>query len=105
RLARIEPVTDYDALRDCDLVIEAVFEQIPMKQEVWKKIDAAMKAGALLFSNTSGINIDIMANETKRPEDVAGTHFFAPANVMKLFEVVPGSNCAPAVIETPMRPG
>src|SRR5438067_8966091 len=82
RLARIEPVTDYDALGECDLVIEAVFEQIPVKQEVWKKIDAAMKPGALLFSNTSGINIDIMANETKRPEDVAGTHLFAPANVM-----------------------
>ena len=105
RLARIEPVTDYDALGDCDLVIEAVFEQIPVKQEVWKKIDAAMKPGALLFSNTSGINIDIMANETKRPEDVAGTHFFAPANVMKLFEVVKGTKSAPDVIATAMALG
>src|SRR5438874_4107780 len=105
RLARIEPVTDYDALGECDLVIEAVFEQIPVKQEVWKKIDAAMKAGALLFSNTSGINIDIMANETKRPEDVAGTHFFAPANVMKLFEVVKGTKSATDVLATAMALG
>src|SRR5947208_1306036 len=105
RLARIEPVADYDALGDCDLVIEAVFEQIPVKQEVWKKIDAAMKPGALLFSNTSGINIDIMANVTKRPQDVAGTHFFAPANVMKLFEVVQGTKSAPDVIASAMDLG
>ena len=71
-------------------MIEAVFEQIPVKEEVFKKLDATMKPGALLYSNTSGIDIDIMANATKRPQDVAGTHFFAPANVMKLFEVVQG---------------
>jgi 3-hydroxyacyl-CoA dehydrogenase len=105
RLARIEPVTDYDSLADCDLVIEAVFEQIPIKQEVWKRIDAVMKPGALLYSNTSGINIDIMANETKRPQDVAGTHFFAPANVMKLFEVVKGTKSAPDVVATAMALG
>src|SRR5947199_4462214 len=105
RLARIEPVKGYGAIGDCDVVIEAVFEQIPVKQEVWKKIDAAMKPGALLFSNTSGINIDVMANETKRPEDVAGTHFFAPANVMKLFEVVKGTKSAPDVIATAMALG
>jgi 3-hydroxyacyl-CoA dehydrogenase len=105
RLARIEPVLDYDSIADCDVVIEAVFEQIPVKQEVWKKIDAAMKPGALLFSNTSGIDIDIMARETKRPQDVAGTHFFAPANVMKLFEVVKGSDSAPDVLATAMALG
>jgi 3-hydroxyacyl-CoA dehydrogenase len=105
RLARIEPVLDYDAIADCDVVIEAVFEQILVKQEVWKKIDAAMKPGALLFSNTSGIDIDIMARETKRPQDVAGTHFFAPANVMKLFEVVKGSDSAPDVLASAMALG
>ncbi len=78
RLALIEPVTSYDDIKDCDVVIEAVFERIPVKEEVFKKLDEIMKPGALLYSNTSGIDIDIMANATKRPQDVAGTHFFAP---------------------------
>ena len=91
RFARIHPVPSIDDLKDCDVVIEAVFEQIDVKTDVWKKLDAVMPQGALLYSNTSGIDIDIMANATKRPQDVAGTHFFAPANVMKLFEVVKGT--------------
>jgi 3-hydroxyacyl-CoA dehydrogenase len=105
RLARIHPVKSLDDLRDCDVVIEAVFEQIPVKEEVWRKLDAVMKPGALMFSNTSGIDIDIMANATKRPQDVAGTHFFAPANVMKLFEVVEGTKSAPDVIASAMALG
>jgi 3-hydroxyacyl-CoA dehydrogenase len=105
RLARIHPVASIDDLADCDVVIEAVFEQISVKEEVWHKLDAAMPPGALLFSNTSGIDIDIMANATKRPQDVAGTHFFAPANVMKLFEVVEGTKSAPDVIATAMALG
>src|SRR4051812_40820460 len=105
RLARIEPVFGYEKIADCDVVIEAVFEQISVKEEVWKEIDAAMKPGALLYSNTSGIDIDIMANVTKRPQDVAGTHFFAPANVMKLFEVVQGTKSAPDVIASAMDLG
>jgi 3-hydroxyacyl-CoA dehydrogenase len=105
RLARIEPVLGYENIGDCDVVIEAVFEQIPVKEAVWKELDAVMKSGALLYSNTSGIDIDIMANVTKRPQDVAGTHFFAPANVMKLFEVVQGSKSAPDVIATAMDLG
>ncbi len=105
RLARIEPVLGYDKIADCDVVIEAVFEQISVKEEVWKEIDAAMKPGALLYTNTSGIDIDIMANVTKRPQDVAGTHFFAPANVMKLFEVVQGTKSAPDVIASAMDLG
>src|SRR5438067_8217768 len=105
RLARIEPVPNMEDIGQSDVVIEAVFEQIPVKEEVWKKIDAVMKQGALLYSNTSGINIDIMANVTKRPQEVAGTHFFAPANVMKLFEVVQGSKSAPDVIATAMELG
>jgi 3-hydroxyacyl-CoA dehydrogenase len=105
RLARIEPVLGYDKIGDCDVVIEAVFEQIPVKEAVWKQLDAVMRPGALMYSNTSGIDIDIMANATKRPQDVAGTHFFAPANVMKLFEVVQGTKSAPDVIATAMDLG
>lgn len=105
RFARIHPVASFDDLKDCDVVIEAVFEQIPVKQEVWRKLDAVMPPGALLFSNTSGIDIDIIANATTRPQDVAGTHFFAPANVMKLFEVVKGTKTANDVLATAMALG
>ncbi len=105
RLALIEPVTSYDDIKDCDVVIEAVFERIPVKEEVFKKLDEIMKPGALLYSNTSGIDIDIIANATKRPHDVAGTHFFAPANVMKLFEVVKGAKSAPDTLATAMDLG
>ena len=102
RLALIEGVGSYDDIAQADVVIEAVFERIPVKEEVFKKLDATMKPGALLYSNTSGIDIDIMANATKRPQDVAGTHFFAPANVMKLFEVVRGAKSAPDTLMTAM---
>ena len=105
RLALIEPVTSYDDIGQCDVVIEAVFERIPVKEEVFKKLDEVMKPGALLYTNTSGIDIDIMANATKRPQDVAGTHFFAPANVMKLFEVVKGAKSAPDTLATGMDLG
>src|SRR5580700_4778117 len=105
RFARIHPVPSIDDLADRDVVIEAVFEQIDVKQDVWKKLDAVMPPGALLYSNTSGIDIDIMANATKRPQDVAGTHFFAPANVMKLFEVVKGTKSANDVVATAMALG
>ena len=88
RLALIEPVETYEAIADCDVVIEAVFERMPVKKEVFAKLDAVMKPGALLLTNTSALDIDEIADVTKRPEDVAGTHFFVPANVMKLFEVV-----------------
>ncbi len=105
RMALIEPVTSYDDIGECDVVIEAVFERIPVKEEVFKKLDEVMKPGALLYTNTSGIDIDIMANAIKRPQDVAGTHFFAPANVMKLFEVVKGANSAPDTLATAMDLG
>jgi 3-hydroxyacyl-CoA dehydrogenase len=105
RLGLIEPVQSYDAIGQCDVVIEAVFERIPVKEEVFAKLDEVMKPDALLFSNTSGIDIDIMANATKRPQDVAGTHFFAPANVMKLFEVVKGAKSAPDTLATAMALG
>jgi 3-hydroxyacyl-CoA dehydrogenase len=105
RLKLIEPVSSYDDIAQCDVVIEAVFERIPVKEEVFKKLDEVMKPGALLYTNTSGIDIDIMANTTKRPQDVAGTHFFAPANVMKLFEVVKGAKSAPDTLATGMALG
>jgi 3-hydroxyacyl-CoA dehydrogenase len=105
RMALIEPVTSYDDIAQCDVVIEAVFERIPVKEEVFKKLDEVMKPGALLYTNTSGIDIDIMANATKRPQDVAGTHFFAPANVMKLFEAVKGAKSAPDTLATAMDLG
>ena len=105
RLGLIEGVQSYDDIAQADVVIEAVFERIPVKEEVFAKLDATMKPGALLFSNTSGIDIDIMANATKRPQDVAGTHFFAPANVMKLFEVVRGAKSAPDTLMTAMDLG
>jgi len=91
RLAKIRGVTDYADIGDCDAVIEAVFERVDLKQEVFSRLDQVMKPGALLLTNSSAIDIDIMANATKRPEAVAGAHFFAPANVMKLCEVVRGS--------------
>jgi len=105
RLTLIEPVRSYDDIGQCDVVIEAVFERIAVKEEVFKKLDEVMKPGALLYTNTSGIDIDIMANATKRPQDVAGTHFFAPANVMKLFEVVKGAKSAPDTLATAMDLG
>ena len=105
RLALIEPVESYEAIADCDAVIEAVFEQLDVKQAVFAELDRVMKPGALLFSNTSAIDIDKIAGVTKRPEAVAGTHFFAPANVMKLFEVVEGTQTAPATMAAAMKLG
>ena len=105
RLALIEPVEGYEAIADCDAVIEAVFEQLAVKQEVFAKLDQVMKPGALLFTNSSALDIDAIAASTKRPEAVAGTHFFAPANVMKLFEVVEGSKTAPETLATGMKLG
>jgi 3-hydroxyacyl-CoA dehydrogenase len=82
RLPRIQPVERYEDIGDCDAVIEAVFERIDVKKDVFTKLDAVMKPGALLLTNSSAIDTDIMAGVTKRPRDVGGAHFFAPANVM-----------------------
>jgi 3-hydroxyacyl-CoA dehydrogenase len=105
RLARIHPVDSYDAIADADVVIEAVFEEMPPKKEVFAKLDAVMKPGALMLSNTSALNIDEMANMTRRPEDVAGAHFFSPANVMKLLEVVRGAKTSPGTLASVMQMG
>jgi 3-hydroxyacyl-CoA dehydrogenase len=90
RLALIEPVEKYEDIAQCDAVIEAVFERIDLKIDIFNRLDAVMKPGALLLTNSSAIDINVMANATKRPQFVAGSHFFAPANVMKLCEIVKG---------------
>src|SRR4051812_12373175 len=105
RLALIEPVETYEAIAECDVVIEAVFEQMLVKKEVFAKLDAVMKPGALLYSNTSALDIDEIANVTKRPDAVAGTHFFVPANVMKTFEVVNGAKTSPVTLAAAMKLG
>ncbi|QQS11080.1 MAG: enoyl-CoA hydratase/isomerase family protein [Rhodospirillales bacterium] len=105
RLALIEPVTGYADIAGCDVVIEAVFEQMPVKKEVFAKLDAVMKPGALMLTNTSALDIDEIASVTSRPEAVAGAHFFVPANVMRLLEVVEGSRTAPATMAAAMKLG
>ena len=90
-------------LADCDLVIEAVFENMAVKREIFAKLDQIVKPGAILASNTSYLDIDEIASVTKRPQDVCGMHFFSPANVMRLLEVVNGAKTAPDVLETVMQ--
>ncbi len=100
RMRLITPTFDYADLADADLIVEAVFEDMGAKEAVFKKVDAFAKAGAILASNTSYLNIDRIANFTKRPRDVLGLHFFSPANVMRLLEVVRGAHTAPDVLAT-----
>ena len=102
RIARITPVTEYDAIGDADIVLEAVFEEMNIKVSIFEKLDATMKPGAILASNTSALDIDRIAAATRRPESVIGTHFFSPANVMKLLEIVRGEKTSPEVISTTM---
>jgi 3-hydroxyacyl-CoA dehydrogenase len=90
QLRLIQPVDGYEAIADCDVAIEAVFERIDLKKDVFSRLEAVMKPGALLLTNSSAIDINVMAGVTTRPGDVAGAHFFAPANVMKLCEIVRG---------------
>jgi 3-hydroxyacyl-CoA dehydrogenase len=101
-MGQLTPTLSYDDLADCDLVIEAVFENMDVKKEVFRKLDAIVKPGAILASNTSYLNIDEIAAVTKRPESVLGLHFFSPANVMRLLEIVRGARTAPEVLATAM---
>lgn len=94
---------EYDDLADCDLVIEAVYENMDVKKEVFTKLDSVVKQGAILASNTSYLNIDEIASVTKRPEYVLGLHFFSPANVMKLLEIVRGAKTRHDVLATSMK--
>jgi 3-hydroxyacyl-CoA dehydrogenase len=102
RLALIIPTLDYAPLADADLVIEAVFESMEVKEQVFRKLDEVCQSGAILASNTSYLNIDRIAEFTKRPAAVLGLHFFSPANVMRLLEVVRGAKTAPDVLATCM---
>jgi 3-hydroxyacyl-CoA dehydrogenase len=102
RMALLSTTLSYDDLKDADLVIEAVFEEIGVKEAVFKELDRVMKPGAILASNTSTLDVNAIANFTKRPQDVVGMHFFSPANVMKLLEVVRGDATAKDVLATVM---
>jgi 3-hydroxyacyl-CoA dehydrogenase len=101
-MSLLAPSVDFGALADCDLIIEAVYEQMAVKLEVFEKLDRIAKPGAILASNTSYLNIDEIAAATSRPGDVLGLHFFSPANVMKLLEVVRGAKTAPDTLLTAM---
>ena len=103
RMACITPTLADAALADADLVIEAVFEDMAVKQAVFARLDALCKPGAILATNTSRLSIDVIAASTSRPQDVIGLHFFSPANVMKLLEVVQGERTAPEVTATCMK--
>jgi len=94
---------DFAALKDADIVVEAVFESMDVKKEVFRKLDAAAKPGAILATNTSTLDIDAIAQQTSRPADVLGTHFFAPANIMKLLEIVRGAQTSPQTLATSMK--
>ncbi|MBC7415518.1 MAG: enoyl-CoA hydratase/isomerase family protein [Herminiimonas sp.] len=100
RLSLITGTMSYEEIGQADLVIEAVFEDMGVKETVFKKLDEVMKPGAILASNTSTLDVDQIANFTKRPQDVIGTHFFSPANVMKLLEIVRGKATAKDVLAT-----
>ena len=102
RMALLEPTLSYDDLKDADMVIEAVFEDITVKEAVFRRLDDVMKSGAILASNTSTLDVNKIADFTRRPQDVLGTHFFSPANVMKLLEVVRGGKTAKDVLATVM---
>lgn len=101
----LTPTLDFEALADCDLIIEAVYESMDVKKEVFGRLDKIAKPGAILASNTSYLNIDEIAASISRPQDVVGMHFFSPANVMKLLEVVRGAKTAPDVLLTAMQIG
>ncbi len=102
RMALLSTTLSYDDLSGTDMVIEAVFEEIGVKEAVFKELDRVMKPGAILASNTSTLDVDKIASFTKRPQDVVGLHFFSPANVMKLLEVVRGKETAKDVMATVM---
>ncbi len=105
RMSLLTGSLDLNSLADCDLVIEAVFENMDVKKEVFRKLDAIVKQGAILATNTSALDVNEIATAVKRPEAVIGMHFFSPANVMKLLEVVRGDKSSKPVIATSMAIG
>ena len=102
RMDRFDGKLELAALAECDLVIEAVFEDMELKRKIFTELDRVMKPGAILATNTSALNIDEIAAMTTRPEDVIGLHFFSPANVMKLLEIVRAKHTADDVVATSM---
>ena len=105
RLALIRGALDLAAVGDADVVVEAVFEEMTVKKDVFARLDKLAKPGAVLATNTSSLDVNAIAAETRRPEDVIGTHFFSPANVMRLLEIVRGAKTAKDVIATTMKLG
>jgi len=105
RVSLIKPSVSLDDVRDADIVIEAVFERMDVKQDIFRKLDQIAKPGAILATNTSTLDVDQIAEVTKRPQDVIGTHFFSPANVMRLLEVVRGRKTGKDVLATTMKLG
>jgi 3-hydroxyacyl-CoA dehydrogenase len=103
RMALLSGSLDFDKLADCDLIIEAVFERMDIKKDIFARLDKVAKPGAVMASNTSYLDIDEIASVTSRPQDVIGLHFFSPANVMKLLEIVRGEKTAKDVIATSMK--
>ncbi|MEO7654918.1 MAG: 3-hydroxyacyl-CoA dehydrogenase NAD-binding domain-containing protein, partial [Sphingomicrobium sp.] len=99
----LTPALELEALADCDLIIEAVYEDLDVKKDIFAKLDAIAKPGAILASNTSYLDVDAIAAVTKRPQDVLGMHFFSPANIMKLLEIVRGAKTAPDALMTAMQ--
>ncbi len=105
RMGLLNPTTDYEAIADADVVVEAVFEDMDVKKEVFRKIDGIAKEGAILATNTSTLDVNEIAAATRRPEAVIGTHFFSPANVMRLLENVRGEKSAPETVAAVMAMG
>ncbi|REE18213.1 3-hydroxyacyl-CoA dehydrogenase [Paraburkholderia sp. BL27I4N3] len=103
RMARLQPKVSIEHVADCDLVIEAVFEDMDAKLKTFRALDEVARPGAILATNTSTLDVDRIAAETRRPQDVIGLHFFSPANVMRLLEVVRGAATAPDVLKTSMQ--
>ncbi|CAI8822225.1 3-hydroxyacyl-CoA dehydrogenase NAD-binding domain-containing protein [Pseudomonas sp. IT-P176] len=99
RIARVTAAADYAAISEVDLVIEAVYENLELKQQIFRQLDALLKPQAILASNTSALDIDAIAAVTQRPQQVLGLHFFSPAHIMKLLEIVRGAHTAPAVLQ------
>ena len=100
RLALIEPTLEFERVSDADVVIEAVFEEMELKKKIFKRLDGLCKADAILATNTSSLDVNTIAAVTGRPEQVVGTHFFSPANVMRLVEIVRGDHTSPEVLAT-----
>ena len=104
-MSLITPSLNYEDLADCDIVVEAVYENLDLKQEIFKRLDNVVKGDAILASNTSGLDIDAISSVTNRPEKVVGTHFFSPANIMRLLEIVRGEKTSKETLATIMKLG